>query len=205
MEASSSQWKIYGTDDIEITLPGTFIGGDPNKWKRQLSAAVDGLPEKWKPGLHKFFANRKIPFLAADTVFQEGQEVFTTCVINFDKLVLPNMPLPQYMNALLNAPGSMEVIETGYVNLPRYQAIRIVNVTRKMPDPKNFGEALKLGYQAGVGNVNKTWEISGKQVMYTVILGKKAWHILFGCPAARFETLSPLFEQCAQTFVIKRY
>jgi hypothetical protein len=204
MDANAGQWKIYATDELEITLPGTFIGGNPKKWKKQLEYAVRGLPPQWQPALNTYFKKKQFPFLAADTVFTEGQELFTSCVINYDKLMVFNMPLQQYMNALLNAPGGMEIVETGYVNLSRYPAIRIMNVTRKMPDTRNFGQALKMGYQSGMGVVNKSWEINGKQVMYTVVLAKKAWHIIFGCPVSRFEALLPVFEQCANTFVIKK-
>jgi hypothetical protein len=205
MDASASGWKIYATDEVEITLPGTFIGGNPKKWKRELQNAVATAPEKWQPNLRNFFSNTDVPFLAADTAFREDQEFPTTCLINFDKLAMANMPLQQYMNALLYSGSSLEVIETGYVNFPRFQAIKLISVTRKPPPAKGIGDAFKLGYQAGSGKVNKTWEISGKHLMYTLITGKRAWHVMFGCPVNRFESLMPLFEQCAQTFVVKVY
>ncbi len=40
MEQSSLEWKKFSTEDLEIMLPSTFIGGHPKKDKKAIEAAI---------------------------------------------------------------------------------------------------------------------------------------------------------------------
>ena len=79
------EFQTYFTKQFEISLPDTFIGGDPIKESREIRREIKELKREKQPLFQRFFKQAIFSFMAADTKMLEGQNKPTTCTVNMMK------------------------------------------------------------------------------------------------------------------------
>ena len=181
MENNSLNWKKFSTKEFEIMLPGSFIGGDPKKDKKEIEAKIAELPEKYRAVFKSLFNGKNCPFFAVDTNINESDPIITVVNTSFDKLPLFSfgMTMEKYLQEGLGRLGkNVEIVEKGVVALQNYQAARVVINNREKG-----------------GLFKKPGEIQQIIVFFSIKLKTKFWDFFFATTPARFEKELPIFEQ----------
>jgi len=124
----------FFTRQFEISLPDTYIGGDPIKDRRAIKNEIKELRLSEQPHFQRFFRQAIFSFMAADTNLLDGQMKPTTCSVNMMKAParyadLTPEELRQSMVSQLE--GNTEVLEADIVDLAGYKAVRIITSRRK--------------------------------------------------------------------------
>jgi hypothetical protein len=193
MENQVLDWKKYTTEELEIVLPKTFIGGDPKKDKKAIASAISKVPEKYQQSMNIFFkkGNSKghTPFMAIDSKVDESYD-YLTCVNSFIE-ILPlfqrGVSIEKYLAEFSKKLGKQyKLVEEGLVTLQNYQAGRvIIHIMEKAGLFKKPTKILQIG------------------IVYTMKVGSRVWNFFYYTTPARYDLELPVFEQSVDSVLIK--
>jgi len=128
------EYQTFFTRQFEISLPDTYIGGDPIKDRRAIKNEIKELRLSEQPQFQRFFKQAIFSFMAADTNILDGQMKPTTCSVNMMKAParyadLTAEELKKSMVSQLE--GNTEVLEADTTTLSGFEAVRIITSRRK--------------------------------------------------------------------------
>jgi len=193
MENQVQDWKKFSTEEIEILLPDTFIGGHPKKDKKRIEAEIAKVPEKFQKLFQNYFKSGAkgfyTPLMAVDTKADESYDYLTVFSVNVEKLSLLKLgtSLEKYLDESIKQLGKNgKLVEKGLVNLQNYQAARTV-----------------LHYMKNAGLFKKPTITLQIAVIYTIKVTSRIWNFFYFTTPARYEIESPIFEQSIDSVLIK--
>lgn len=189
MEQPGLEWMKFATDELEIMLPSTYIGGNPKKDKKAIEAAIDRAPEKYRPIYKAYFKGGASSLMAADTHVDESYDYITVVNVTYDKVPLMSygINMEKYLKEGLGRLGkNVEIAEKGIIALQNYQAARVVMNSRE-----NRGMFKKPG------------DVLQIVVVYTIRVTSRFWDFFFSTTPARFAKESLIFDQSMHSVEIK--
>ncbi len=175
--ANAGSWKTIAGNGVELSLPESYIGGNPSNDK-DLEAIAQNLKtidpdfEKTVEALKK--NSSAIALLAFDT--QNAKSRFVTNV-NITQEKLPvGTNIEQYLdNAVKQLSPRFRVVDQKVVSLEKYQAGRVVAETI-------------------------SGEIPIKNLYYVIQTGNEFWLVTYATTKSEFDRRLPNFEESIRTF-----
>ena len=134
MNDVSEKWKKISTDAIEIMLPETFIGGNPNKDKRTIQEQISHQPEELREIYKYMFKAIKSEFSAVEVHKEQEKNQFMLVSLVVEKIPWREWgtSLESYLEKSLKTLGrNVDIGEKGLVALQNYQAARVVTYVRE--------------------------------------------------------------------------
>ena len=122
------EYQTFFTRQFEISLPDTYIGGDPVKDRRDIKREIKELPLSEQPLFKHFFKTAFFSFMAADTHLLDGQMKPTTCTINMMKAPAryANLSAEELKQSMVSQmKSSPDVLEADTIKLIGLDAVRI--------------------------------------------------------------------------------
>ena len=187
--------KTFTTKEFEISLPDTYIGGEPGSEKKAIRLAIKELHPSQKPQFQQFFSQAIFSFMAADTHLREGQRRLTTCTVNVMKLPrrytkMTPQELMESMRGQLD--GSTDVLEADLVEFSGFNAVRLITARRKTKGI--FG--MTIGSRSFRDDEEAPAE---KSLSFIFTHGKKYISAIFTTQPDFFSDLLPVFEDSVVT------
>ncbi|MBP6086669.1 MAG: hypothetical protein KA449_00495 [Pelolinea sp.] len=191
-------FQAFDTKKFRISLPETFIGGDPVQDKKAIRNAIRDLPHGHQPLFQRFFSQAIFSFMAADTRQLEGQYGLTTCIVNLIKVPHRYVGLTptELMNTLLNQlESSSDVLEADTVQFPGFDAVRIITTHRKSRGIFGFPIGIRSSRDKSEPSIEKS-------LTFIFIRGDKYVSAIFTTQPEFFSDLLPIFEESFATLEI---
>lgn len=126
--------QTFFTRQFEISLPDTYIGGDPIKDRRDIKREIKELRLSEQPQFQRFFKTAIFSFMAADTHLLDGQMKPTTCSVNMMKAPAryANLTAEELRQSMVSQlQGNTDVLEADTITLSGIEAVRIITSRRK--------------------------------------------------------------------------
>ena len=171
------EWKQFTTDKIEVSLPGSYEGGDPsNQSVQALIGMIRNMGPQYEETVRMLEQNPSLLlFLALDTnLSSAGFLTNLTIVTERGALYLP---ISAILEMLTREVGSINrvVLEKKEITLPPYEAGRMILQATDLP-----------------GDV--------RQVVYILKDGDNLWALTYSTSAAELDQRMPEFERSVGTF-----
>lgn len=190
--------KTFSTKEFEISLPETYIGGDPIKEKRAIKAVIKKMKPSEQSLFQKFFAQAIFTFMAADTRLREGQRGLTTCTVNTMRsparyAKMSPQELLESMTTQLN--GSTDMLEADMVEFSGFNAVRLITARRKTKGIFGMTIASRLYREEGE-------PLAEKSLTFIFTHAGKFISVIFSTEPEFFSDLLPVFEDSVVTLKI---
>ena len=192
------EFQTYFTKQFEISLPDTYIGGDPIKESREIKREIKELGRNQQPLFQRFFKQAIFSFMAADTHMLEGQKKPTACTVNMMKAPARYAKLTpeELMKSMVSQlEGATEVLEADTVKLGDFHAVRVV--TSRQKSRGIFGFSLNSRSQSDFGEPPVE-----KSVTYMFTHAGQFVSMIFTTGPEFYADLLPVFEQSAASLKI---
>ncbi len=192
------EFQTYFTKQFEISLPDTYIGGDPIKESREIRREIKELKREKQPLFQRFFKQAIFSFMAADTKMLEGQNKPTTCTVNMMKAPAryANLTPEELMKSMVSQlESATDVLEAETVELGDFHAVRVV--TSRQKSRGIFGFSLNSRSQGDFGEPPVE-----KSVTYMFTHAGQFVGMIFTTEPDFFADLLPVFEESAASFII---
>jgi hypothetical protein len=193
MDNQSRNWKKFSTEEIEILLPDTFIGGQPKKDKKKIEAEILKVPLKYQKIMKNYFKSQSkdydTPLITVDTMVDDSYDYLTILTTNIEKLPLLKigLSLEKYIDQSIKKIGKKgKLIEKGLVNLQNYQASRVV-----------------MHYMENAGLFKKPTKTLQIAIIYSIKVSSRIWNFFYFTTPARYEIELPYFEESIDSVIIK--
>jgi len=193
MDDLSRNWKKFSTNEVEIMLPDTYIGGHPKKDKKLIEAEIMKVPLKYQKIMKNYFKSGskeyETPLITVDTMIDDTYDYLTIFMVNIEKLPLlkTGISLEKYVEQNEKQLGKNgKLVEKGLVNLQNYQASRLV-----------------LHYLENAGLFKKPTKVLQIAVVYSIKVTSRIWNFFYFTTPARFDLELPLFEESIDSVHIK--
>lgn len=192
------EFQTYFTKQFEISLPDTYIGGDPIKERREIKREIKELRLSQQPLFQRFFKQAIFSFMAADTNLLDGQNKPTSCTVNMMKAPARYAQLTpeELMKSMVSQlEGNTNVLDADTVQIGSYEAVRIV--TSRQKSRGIFGVTLgsRSYREDGEAPVEKS-------VTYMFTHAGQFVSMIFTTEPEFYADLLPVFEQSAASFII---
>lgn len=189
MGETELKWKKFSTEELDIMLPRTYIGGHPKKDKKTIEVALAKESANSQKLLKPFFKVGGYSFMAAETHVDETIMYITALVVSSEKIPLLNlgMSMEKHLKEYRSrSAGNLEKSEEGLLSLQNYQAARLVMVKREPG-----------------GLFKKPGEIQQFFFLYSIRNGTHFWDFLFSTLPVRYESNAAIFDQAMHSVAIK--
>ena len=156
---------------MEIWLPDSYVGGDPNSVGAELAAELTSAGVDNAAGMVEDMATN-VNLWAFDSAAAHAG-VLPTVTVRYIPY-LRGATLDWYTKVLVDSlPSAFVLAETQDVEVPEYLAQRMLFNTEDQ---------------------------GGRLLAYVLRRGERAWVLLFAAPSGRVDELAPVFEQSVLTF-----
>lgn len=192
------EYQTFFTRQFEISLPDTYIGGDPIKDKRDIKREIKKLRPSEQPLFQHYFKLAIFSFMAAETHLLDGQLKPTTCTVNMIKAPgryaeLTAEKLKQNMVSQLD--GNTDVLEADTITLSGFEAVRIITSHRKSRSIFGVTIGTRSNREDGEPPVEKS-------ATFMFVHAGKFISMIFTAEPEFFNDQLPLFETCAASLKI---
>lgn len=190
--------KTFTAKDFQISLPETYVGGEPLRNMGEIRQAVKQLPAEKRSFLQDYFRQAIFTFMAADTRQSEGQKKPATCTINVMKTpkrfaALTPQELLQTMTDSLD--GATDVLTSDTVEISGNEMVRIITLRRQTRS--------LFGFSMGVfSNRARNQEPAQKTLTYIFIHEGKFISVIFTAEPEIFDGHKAIFEECIATLKV---
>jgi len=192
------EFQTYFTKQFEISLPNTYIGGDPIKERREIKREIKELKREKQPLFQVFFKQALFSFMAADTKMLESQKKPTTCTVNMIKAPARYAQLTpeELMKSMISQiKSAIDVLEADTVELGDYHAVRVVTSHHKSRGLFGFPQNSRSQDDFREPPVEKS-------VSYMFTHAGQFVGMIFTTEPDFFADLLPVFEESAASFII---
>jgi len=127
------EYQTFFTRQFEISLPDTYIGGDPIKDRRAIKQEIKELRLSEQSMFQRFFKQAVFSFMAADTNLFDGQTKPTTCSVNMMKSPsrYADLTVEELRKSMVSQlEGNTDVLEADTIDLNGMNAVRIITSRR---------------------------------------------------------------------------
>jgi serine/threonine-protein kinase len=168
----------FETDDIEIWLPDTYVGGDI---REDMDVILENLRKQGPDfeNIAKVIEQNPDMYVIWATDSAIGPSGMMSSVTITTEKVISTITLDMYLDAAENQfPPQFQIVERELVDVAGYDAGKLV-IEFEMSG------------------------VSGKEILYVIKDDKTMWIITFGTGADEFDERLPEFEKSASSFRVK--